>query len=76
MVKYTYGWWCPWCSTWVDFKSDTHEQDGQRLHNGCGNVVDRRKQDVPTKPSPPSPEVLAAHRRHRQMVEDFMRAVQ
>jgi hypothetical protein len=67
-----FGWWCPWCSTWVDVK-DTYVQDGQRWHTYCDNVVDKRQQLVPMKPSPPTPEVQADHARHAKMLRDFMR---
>ena len=68
----TFGWWCPWCSTWVDVK-DTYVQDGQRFHSHCDNVVDKRQQLVPMKPSPPTLEVQASHARHAKMLGDFMR---
>ena len=66
------GWWCPWCSTWVD-KKDIDVIGGSNLHSECGYTVERRTSDRPVVPSPPSPEVKAAQARHAQMVSDFIR---
>ena len=71
-MKRYFGFWCPWCSTWVD-KKDIEVRDGMRFHVDCDNVVDRRSSTVPIQPAPPTKEVLRSHKEHQRMVEDFVR---
>jgi hypothetical protein len=71
MNKY-YGWWCPWCSTWVD-KKDTEVRDGQRFHKDCDNVVDRRQSNKPVVPTPPDADVVAEQEAYHKSLADFAR---
>ena len=70
-----YGWWCPWCSTWVADK-DIEVRDGQRFHKDCDNVVDRRQSSVPIQTAPPTKEVLKQQKENRKSVEAFIREAQ
>lgn len=71
MKKYK-GWWCPWCSTWVDGKKDVAHCDDQLIHTVCGNVVEIGKSDVPIIPTPPTKEVLKAQAEYQKMLSDWM----
>ena len=75
MNKRYYGYWCAWCSTWVDRK-DIQDDDGHRTHKDCGYVVDRRLSNKPIVCSPPTPEVRDSHQAHQQMMNEFIRATQ
>ena len=74
MKKRYYGYWCSWCSTWVD-KKDIQEDDGVRRHKDCGEVVDRRLSDEPIVCSSPTPEVKASHQAHQEMMNEFIKVL-
>lgn len=74
MTVKTFGWWCAWCSTWVDVK-DTTMEDGQRFHD-CGNVVEKRVSHnaFPMKPVPVSADWKKKQVANRKSLNDFMKA--